>query len=230
MDGDGTPSLVALRDRREEVIQRLSDSFANDLLDVDAFEQRVADAHQASSVAALDALVADLAPLPSEAKRTALARIEPDPAVADEQPKRVLAVFSSIERRGGWTVPRELRTVTVFGNAELDFREARFAGVTELQVRVVFGNLEIIVPPQLAVDCEGAAVFGSFAHGGGAVADPGRPLLRIRGAAVFGNVEIETRLPGESAWDARKRRRRQRREQRRLARQQRHALPPAREE
>lgn len=226
-------SLVALRGRREQVIQRLTDAFALDLLDLDAFEERLATAHQATSLAALDGLAADLVPPTSSS--TALARIEIDAALAHAPAKKVVAVFSHAERRGGWSVPPELRTVTVFGNCELDFREARFGpGVTELRVRAVFGNVEIVVPPQLAVECEGNAVFGHFAHSAEAAADPDRPVLRIVGTAVFGNVEVHTWLPGESGRDARRRKRRQRKAERRLARlhdrpRDRRALPAASE-
>ena len=210
MGDEPKTALVALRDRREAVIQVLTDSFANDLLDVDAFDERLARAHLADTVAALEALVADLAPLPDGAAHTALAPLDDArPAPVARAPRgRVTAVFSSIERRGRWVVPPATRAVSVFGSAELDFREASFAeGVTELHVRAVFGNIEIIVPPQLAVECEGAALFGSFEQGASAVADPGRPLLRIRGSAIFGNVEVSTRLPGENERDARRRER-----------------------
>lgn len=211
MSDENKPELVALRDRREAVIQILTDSFANDLLDVDTFEERTARAHQATTVAALDALVGDLAPLPKEAKRAPLVRVETDGARERPDTRRAMAIFGSVERRGHWVVPRRLTTVSVFGSSVLDFREASFApGVTEVHARVVFGSLEIIVPPQLAVECEGTGVFGSFEHAGAAVADPDRPVLRVVGAAVFGSVEIETRLVGESGRDARRRRRRER--------------------
>src|SRR6266545_3497282 len=221
------PALVALRDRREAVIQILSDGFANDLLDLDTFESRTGLAHQATSVAALNELVADLEPLPPGAVVTALARLEADPALEPQRParRRHLVVFSNLERRGGWLVPRELAAVSVFGNVVLDFREARFApGTTALRVRAVFGNVEIIVPPQLAVECDGSSVFGSFADHAAAVADPDRAVLRVEGSAVFGNVEVSTRLPGESERQARKRRRG---EERALAEARRAALPPA---
>ena len=66
-------------------------------------------------------------------------------------------------------------------------------------------------------------VFGNVeSHGGGAVADPGRPVVRIHGTAIFGNVEVHTRLPGESEHDARKRKRRERKQ---LAAANRLALP-----
>jgi hypothetical protein len=218
------PALVALRDRREQVIQRLSDAFANDLLDLDSFEARTGLAHQATSVAGLDDLIADLEPLPPGAVQTALVPLGGDGALEAQRPsrRRHLVVFSNLERRGSWAVPRELEATGWFGNLVLDFREARFPpGTVTLQVRAVFSNVEIIVPPQLAVECDGSSVFGSFAADAAAVPDPDRPLLRIEGTAVFGNVEVSTRLPGESERQARKRRKIERRA---LA-----ALPPGRE-
>jgi hypothetical protein len=225
MDEGNRGTLVALRDRREAVIQTLTDSFANDLVDVDVFDARLARAHAATTVVELDALVADLEPLPQGARHVALAQIPVGASL--DRPHTVSAVFSSVERRGAWQVPSELTARCVFGSAELDFREARFAsGVTELRVRAVFGNIEIVVPPHLAVECEGSAVFGNFEQAEHAVADPDRPVLRIIGSAVFGNVEIQTRLPGETVGDARRRRKRERKA---LAAREPPALPPHRE-
>ncbi len=191
------PALVALRDRRDEVIRVLSDAYANDLVDVDQFEERLERAHAATDLVTLEALVADLT-VPAT---TAALVVQPQSGLADARPlkKRVRALFSNIERRGVWAVPSELGVTAIFGNAEIDLREATMSpGVTELRVRAVFGNLEIIVPPELAVECDGTAVFANFEHHGVAgVADPERPLLRVVGSAVFGNVEVKVRLRGE---------------------------------
>ncbi len=214
------------------MIQLLTDGFAHDLLEMSTFEERTTLAHQATEVAQLDALVSDLAPLPADAPSTAMVKVEPNSALEAQRPsrKRQLIIFGNVERSGGWVVPREFRTVNVFGNAVLDFRQAQLAaGVTVLQVSAVFGNVEIIVPPQLAVECEGRAVFGSFEDHGAAVADPDRPLLRISGTAVFGNVEVTTRLPGESERQARKRAREAapKDERKALPEKQPPALPPS---
>jgi hypothetical protein len=222
-DAPPPTSLIALRDRREAAIQRLTDGFAADLLTVEQFDERLARAHGAMTIAELDTLVADLEavqPGPS----TALAPLRVEPSL-EASKKRLLSVFGNVERRGAWVVPGQLRVSTVFGNAELDFREARFAtGVTEIHARVVFGNLEIIVPPHLVVECEGTTLFGNLESHAGAVADPDRPRLRIHGTVVFGNIEVQVRLPGESEWGAWRRRRRERKALRQGATP---ALPPA---
>jgi hypothetical protein len=108
--------------------------------------------------------------------------------------------------------PRHLRIIATFGGAELDFREAQMApGVTELKITALFGGVDIVVPPHLAVECDASAIFGGFEeiHRAPRSLDPDRPVLRITGLAMFGGVSIETRLPGESRRDARKRSKRE---------------------
>jgi hypothetical protein len=53
--------------------------------------------------------------------------------------------------------------------------------------------------------------------------DPARPLIRIVGTVRFGNLEITTRLPGETARDAY---RREKRERKQLRKAETKALPP----
>jgi hypothetical protein len=206
-------SLVALRDRREAAIQRLADSFAGDLLTLDQFDERVARAHGALTVAELDALVADL-PSSTPATSTALVPLAVDAGLSSRAAKkRIVAFFGSVERRGAWIAPDRISVSAVFGSSVIDFREARFSSNSvTLDVRAIFGSLEVIVPPQLAVECDGSSIFGSIeSHGGGAaIADPDRPVLRIVGTALFGSIDVQTRLPGESSRDARRRRRRER--------------------
>lgn len=220
-------SLVALRDRREQVIARLSESYAQDLYDVDELDRRLDLAHAARTVADLDALVADLG-APSTALVVAAPRAIDDPTRVDR--KKLRAIMSSIERRGRWIVPRQLDARVFWGNVELDFRDASLApGVTVLDVRVTMGNLELILPPALAIDVDVSSFAGNVEerHRVPVDSDPARPLLRVTGAVRFGNLEITTRLPGESARDAR---RREKRERKQLRDGQRHALPPGRGE
>lgn len=199
-----TTNLVALRDRREQVIATLTESFAHDLFDVDEFDRRIDLAHRATAIAELDELVNDLAP-----STTALVPSPSDQALAEWPAKRTMrAILGGIDKKGRWTVARELGVTCFWGGGTLDFREAQFApGVTELRVTAIMGGLEIIVPPWLAVECDATSIMGGFEEleRGHGAPDPGRAMLRITGFALMGGVKIETRLPGESRKQARKR-------------------------
>lgn len=222
-----TESLVALRDRRTQVIARLSECYANDILEVDELERRLDLAHAARTVAALDELVADLAP-----SSTALV---PAASVAIDDPnrpahKKLRVIMSHIERRGRWTVPRTMRTSVMWGNAELDFRDASLApGVTTIDVRVLMGNIEVILPPHLAVDVDVSSFMGAVEerHRVPPDVDPSHPVLRIVGAVRLGNLEITTRLSGESRGDAY---RREKRERKQLRKQRQRALGAGRDD
>ena len=204
--------LVALRRRRQEVIDHLTDTFARDLIDVDQFEERVNQAHRATSLAGLDKVVADLAPMDREAlvrSGTPEVAIEPAVPTAGRRKRRwMVAVMSGVRRTGSWRPSSRMKLVCLMGGAEIDFREVSLpAGEIELSVTCVMGGAEIIVPPGLQVECEGIGIMGGFDHVNRApqTPDPGAPLLRIKGLALMGGIAVSTRLPGESERDARRR-------------------------
>ncbi|HEY3235359.1 MAG TPA: LiaF domain-containing protein [Polyangiaceae bacterium] len=211
--------MVAVRDRRERAILLLSDAFAKDSIDIDEFERRLTLVHGAATVAEVDAVLADLEPSDMTALLPASRALVPSRDRRDHQ--SLIAVFGGVQRKGGWTPARNTRVLSVFGGAELDLRQARLSnGETELNITAIFGGAVVVVPPDVAVIMEGAAIFGGFEHLERAPAahDPGRPLIRITGFALFGGVSVETRLAGESRREAHRRRRRERRERRRSRR------------
>ncbi|HEY3803383.1 MAG TPA: ATP-binding protein [Kofleriaceae bacterium] len=121
----------------------------------------------------------------------------------------ILVKLGSVERNGPWTVARNLDVRVFWGNAELDFREAILApGTTTIHVQVKMGNLELIVPEQLAVEVSVSSVVGNVQdhrEGRGNI-DPNLPKLRIVGTVGMGNCEIFTLAPGEKKHDAHRRR------------------------
>lgn len=223
MDNAPLPTGPALRERRELTIKVLVDQFAQDRLTLEEFEQRLDRAHKAVQIEQLDRLVADLA-VPATAAPRAVA-----PAPAQASPTEVrdhqtlVAIMGGVERRGRWTPARKINLIAVMGGADLDFREAQFApGVTELDLVCIMGGCDIVVPPGLVIDADGSALMGGFSHleHRPRVVSPEAPVLRIRGFAFMGGVDIQVRAPGESRKDARLRerdeRRRLREEQRRI--------------
>jgi hypothetical protein len=171
----------------------------------------------------IEALLADLPDLGgASAPTTAVAPTVVQALVPAERDRDTLyAIFGGIDRRGTWTLPRQMKIVAVFGGAHLDLREARFPpGVVELDVTAVMGGIEIVVPPGLAVQMHGSAIMGGFQDINRAPAnpDPDAPLLRVRGLTMMGGVHVSMRLPGESERGARRRERRELRAERRAQR------------
>ncbi|HET6280448.1 MAG TPA: DUF1707 domain-containing protein [Polyangia bacterium] len=201
MLNDDRPSLPAVRPTtalRDAVVDRLSAGFASGALDTDEFERRVTVAHTSLSAAEIEALTSDLPPAEGTALTAPKQARALVPAAAARTRDRALTVFGSATRSGRWTVPRLLEVRAVFGNIELDFREAVMpAGAVEVNVWAVFGNVEITVPPHLAIEATGTAIFGNFDQVSRAPnqAEPDAPLLRVTGTSVFGNAEIHMRLP-----------------------------------
>ncbi len=195
------PEARTLSEARDETIEQLSSAFAEDEIGLDEFERRVDAAYAATDDARLQSLVRGL-----EHGTAPLVRVHtgemsaPRPAagaLAKTAPRQAnaLAVLGSLQRSGPGKLADGTRAVAVFGNVELDLRDVVLEpGVTDLVCRAVFGNIEITVPPDLAVECVGAGVLGSFSsvHRIPPEGGEGRVVLRIVGAAVFGNVEVHT--------------------------------------
>lgn len=204
-----------LRSRREAAIQLLCAEFAQDNLALDEFERRLDLAHRATSLEEIDALVADLRPVVTSAEVAAApAPVAALPSTDVRATQFLLAIMGGVERRGRWTPARETSVLAIMGGAQLDFREASLPpGVTEVNVACLMGGVEVIVPPGLAVDTDGVAIMGGFVHLNRDSATPGpeAPVLRIRGFALMGGVEITVRQAGETAKQARQREKRLRR-------------------
>lgn len=194
---------------RERVIQTLCTHFAYDHLNTQELELRFEHAYKASSSAELRALVAGLPALPAVALApTPLYGVAPAGRPEPEE-KRHLVVMSSVRKKGQWTPARHNHVTCVMGNARLDLREAMLLhGETSFDLNVVMGEVELIVPPGLRVEADGFAFMGEFDDSHSEeLAAPGAPVVRVTGSVFMGAARIKTRLPGESALAAWKRRR-----------------------
>jgi hypothetical protein len=83
----------------------------------------------------------------------------------------------------------------VFGGYELDFRGSQIQGESGvLEINAVFGGAEVKIPRNWSVVMQGAGVFGAFvdsAEQPDPSVTPNVKRLFVRGAAVFGGVEIK---------------------------------------
>ena len=115
---------------------------------------------------------------------------------ADLVPERAgtVAFLSSQTRQGHWILPRLFRAVSLFGNVEIDLTTARVGpGTSRIEVRAIFGNIEIHVPPGLRVECDGSGILANFEYQtkGQPPTSPDAPLISIGGTAFMANAEVK---------------------------------------
>lgn len=201
-------------DARERVVQALCLHFASDRLSLDTLEDRLERAYRATSMGQLDDLLADLPTLANDKSDPGGVPLLAPPSAVP--PRGVhLAVMGGSARKGSWVVPRHLKVIAFMGGADLDLRNARLAaGVTEIEVFVVMGGVQITVPPGVRVEAMGTAFMGGFETDAGdaSALDQGQPVLRISGLAIMGGVDTRVRHPSkkmlrkfEAAWNASRR-------------------------
>ncbi len=191
MSGD-RPELLASDTDRERVVAQLREASVQGRLTLEEFADRLGQAYSARTEADLAALVRDLP-----------AAATPATALARRRPKRfTIAVFGNVERTGRWRMPRSGFVGVVFGDADIDLRQAELdADVVSLTAFVLFGNVDVYVPEGLDVDLSGLAVFGHRREFGSELpARPGTPLLRVRIVSLFGTGDV-WRVP--HAWATR---------------------------
>jgi hypothetical protein len=190
-DASLTPGV--LRQRRETAIARLCDHFAQDHIEADELERLIDQAHQATTPAELDSLLAGLPALTAPEARLPAALVDRSGA---QEHQAIVAIMGGAERRGAWVPARNIYVTAVMGGAVLDFRNAQLdPGVTDIYVVALMGGVEIIVPPSVTVESNGIGIMGGFGHGSYArlPVDPTAPVLRINGVAIMGGVEIRER-------------------------------------
>ena len=211
-------------ERRDQVVEDLMEHFANDVMDLTEFERRLDVANRSKTLEELNALLTDL---PTSGALMRSSKLTParggSAVVVPTEDVRahslMIAVCGGTSRKGRWVPARRNTAIGVMGGVQLDFREAMLGpGVTEVSVFACMGGVEIIVPPEMAVEVDGMAILGGVDYETDTVLnrDPDQPLLRVKGLVVMGGAEIAVRLPGESARDAKKRKRIERRELREL--------------
>ncbi len=233
------PGNDALAGLREESIEVLTECFARDVIAIDDFERRTGQVHGARSIADLQAALDGIPtaspsahPQPHTAATPAHpglpARLATPPAQVPSS-ERSVAIFGETRREGVWIPARRNTAVAVMGSAVLDLREARLGEErTVIAALTLMGSVEVIVPPDVHVECNGSAVFGGFEQRREVNERivPGAPVVRVEGWAILGSVEVERRLVGESRREAKRRRKRTKRERKRERREARKRRGP----
>lgn len=174
------PPIRASDADRERTIALLREHAVEGRLTLEEFTDRMSSAALARTSDELEGLARDLpSPHGSIARR--------------RRPTRLLfSMFSSTEREGRIRVPRWVAGMTVFGNIDLDLRQATLEGdVITIVALGMFGTFDVYVPEGVEVDLHGFALGGhKRANGNDPPPQPGTPLVRVFAVSIFAGMDV----------------------------------------
>ena len=128
---------------RDRVVTLLGEAAADGRLTPDEHTDRVERAYQARTLGELAALTADLVGPAGQPIRL-------------DGRRAVAGVFARDSRDGCWVVPDSLPVVAIFGEVELDFRQALLqSGRIIIYATIILGTIHLIVPDGVAVETTG---------------------------------------------------------------------------
>lgn len=124
--------------------------------------------------------------------RFLVARVGLNRADPDSDELRLILIGDGIELKSRASAFRGGGVLCIFGGANLDLSEARFASdETTLRVACAFGGLEIVVPDGCAVSLRNTAVAGGANNRAreGDLPDDA-PRLHIEAFTIFGGLDV----------------------------------------
>src|SRR5919202_1793463 len=150
---------------REQAVLALREHTATGRLTLEEFAERMERAYAARTVTELESVGRDLPATPAAESR--------------RRPKRLTAaLLANTVRTGRWRMPRFGLGFVLFGDLDLDLRQAELRQSTaSLTVLMLFGNVDVYVPEGVEIDFGGLGVFGHQRQWGRDVPPlPGTPL------------------------------------------------------
>jgi hypothetical protein len=167
---------------RDRVISLLADAAADGRLTADEHAARVERAYKARTLGDLAILTTDLVGPAAQPIRLDGGRV-------------VTGVFGRDRRAGRWVVPDSLPVVAVFGEVELDLREALLqSSRIVVYATLIGGTIHLIVPDGVSVETSGTALLTRKVNR--TVRQPGPRWAAAQGAVQTGVpapvIEIRT--------------------------------------
>jgi len=203
MDAQDPSQLRISDDDRHKVAEVLREAAGEGRIDMDELDERLEATYAARTYADLVPITVDL-PVQTAAKLPVqpAAETTPSQVVPGAAEEKHLAVLSGVERKGVWVVPQHMTVNCFMGGADLDLRRAKFAArEVVITVNAIMGGADIKVNPHTEVIMEGTGIMGAFSGPSDRTApelDVNSPVVRIRGFALMGGVDVSRRpAPGQ---------------------------------
>ena len=177
---------------RDRVVALLGEAAADGRLTPDEHTDRVERAYQARTLGELAVLTTDLVGPTAQPIRL-------------DGRRAVAGMFGRDSRDGCWVVPESLPVIAIFGEVELDFREALLqSGRIIIYATIILGTIHLIVPDGVVVETTGNTLLtrrvtrtvrlpGQRAPAPGRAGQgeaAGQPVIELRTAGFGGTIKV----------------------------------------
>lgn len=215
------PSRLRASDEdRSRAAEALSHAFAQGKLDYAEFDERTSTVWATKYRDELLLPLADLYPDPARVLDQQLPAVRPDHTPTPSPQAQAMslqqvtgepggdsfsvAVMGGSERAGGWLCAPTHTSLALMGGTVLDLRHARLsARETVIHAVAVMGGIEITVPEDVRIICDGVGIMGGFGVSDDKSVTLARedipldaPVIRLRGLALMGGVEVTRKARG----------------------------------
>lgn len=197
----GSPGSDGLETRRERVMERLTQAFSTNGLDMEEYERRAGLAQAARMDAELEALVLDL---PSEAPSGSAPARRSAPgseylrasAPLESGSRSVACVMSDRRMTGDWLQTDKVDAFTLMGSTTLDLRGVELPpGPIRIDAFVLMGETVVIVPRDLPVRMDAFAFMGeaSARRDVSQNVRGARTWVEVGGFVLMGSIEVKVK-------------------------------------
>ena len=181
---------------RNNVIERLEHSFAQNLLDIDIYEKRMEIAVNTASKRELLSLIEDLPAITETNKQSSFL----DGILLNlgeiKDYDFTLAFMSGANRKGLWYPPKRMKVVAIMGGVDLDYSQAQIPpGVSTIDVFALMGGVDIFVPEGVNVEVTGIPIMGGIDNRATSYARPGAPTIKVNVITLMGGLDIKVKRP-----------------------------------
>jgi len=106
----------------------------------------------------------------------------------DKNAREYVAVFAGVEEKIKEIVS-DFKVVSIFGGVDLDLRKAEIKKDLYIEALTIFGGIDIKLPDNVKVKCEGVPIFGGVENRYSENAEEGITIT-IHYTCVFGGIDI----------------------------------------
>lgn len=205
VDGPAPEKRIGDRERRE-VDDRLRQAHADGVLTLTEYDERCAQCWAARTRRELEALTHDLPdpvpPVPNPAPSPAPVPVRTTAPTRSHGPRRAVvgAAVLSVALFGAAQVATARDASAVFGNRVVQLAPDQ----DRVEVGVLFGNVEVVVPDDARVGTGGTILFGNT-DCDAACSGTGTRTVTVDASGGFGSVDVvrqsERAARGDDRWD-----------------------------